>query len=271
MDSAGPGGRRPPLHIALKRVTSEADVPQLANINEKALEGDPLKLWMAAYTERTEWKNTVEAVTGALGDPNYHLLKAVILDPSVESGEKIVGFVHWMCGYIHLENGYNSAQSNLKRDLEPKDVIKDVKDPASDVPEKLVGAASQLEDDTTQDRSDEDNRRAWRLKRGNAKYVETRNSYIGAIRGKKHIYIRRIMVLPEYQGHGVGRRLLKAVTDDADRQKIVCWLFARPAGEPLYAKLGFAIIYVVDMDEPEDDFVCPPAKGMMRLPVPVRD
>jgi len=271
MDSAGPGGRRSPLQVTLKLVTSKADAPQLANINEKALEGDPLKLWMATYTERTEWKSTLEAITSALNDPTYRLHKAVIPDSSVESGEKIVGFVHWMCGYIHLENGYNSAQSNLKRNLEHKDVVKDVKDLASDFPEKLADAASQLDDKSVQDRSHEDDKRAWRLKKGAAKYVVTRNSYISVIRGKKHIYVRRIMVLPDYQGYGIGRKLMKVVTDDADRQKIVCWLFARPAGEPLYLKLGFTLVSVIDMDEPEDRFVCPAAKGMMRLPRPVGD
>lgn len=252
------------LNITLEPVTSPSDIPQLANINEKALEGDPLKQWMALYTGRTEWNTTVEAVTGALGDPNYHVVKAVISNP--EGGEKVVGFVHWMCGYIHLEAGYNSAQSNMKKDIKRLETGgEDVKDPSSDFAEKLAGESSRLEQGSEKE---EDEARARRLKKGESKYVETRNHYIGAIRGKKHVYVRRIMVLPEFQGRGVGQTLMKVVTDDADRQRIVCWLFARPAGEKMYESFGFRVVSVTNMDEPEDGFVCPASKGMMRLPQP---
>ncbi|KAK5945932.1 hypothetical protein PMZ80_000071 [Knufia obscura] len=247
--------------VILKPVTSERDVPDLANINEQALEGDPMKQWMILYLGRTEWDSTVEAITGALTDPNYHLVKAVIPDMDDAGNEKIVGFIQWMCGYIHLEGGYNSAQSNCKKDLEPKEVVKDVMDPASELPDELAEESSQAT-------SAEDKGRARRLKKGEAQYLETRNAYIGAIRGKKHVYIRRIMVLPEYHGQGIGKQLLKVVTDSADEQKIVCWLFARPAGEALYAKSGFRVVSLTELDEPEDGFVCPPGKGMMRLPQP---
>lgn len=256
-----------PLNITLEPVTSPSDIPQLANINEKALEGDALKQWMALYTGRTEWDTTVEAVTGALSDPNYHVVKAAIPISNSEGGEKIVGFVHWMCGYIHLEGGYNSAQSNSKKDIKRLESGgEDVKDPSSGFAETLAGESLRLEQGSEKG---EDEARARRLKRGEAKYVETRNHYIGAIRGKKHVFVRRIMVLPEFQGRGVGRRLMKVVTDDADRQGIVCWLFARPAGERMYESSGFKVVSATDMDEPEDGFVCPASKGMMRLPEPV--
>lgn len=269
MSSSQPASRQQPLNVTLKPVTSEADAPQLANINEKALEGDPLKEWLALYTGRTEWSTTVEAVTGALNDPTYRLVKAVVSDPDSEGDEKIVGFVHWMCGYVHLEKGYNSAQSNLKRDLELKDVVKDVKDPSSDLSEELAKEASFLETSLAGTKSKEDDHRARRLKKGEVKYIETRNHYISAIRGKKHIFVRRIMVLPEYHGREVGKQLLKVVTDSADQQKIVCWLFSKPAGEGLYTNFGFKVISVTGMDEPEDGFVCPASKGMMRAPQPV--
>lgn len=281
-----PGPPRTTETITLKPVTSSSDVPALADINERALDGDPLKRWMALYIGRTEWESTVDAVSGALSDPSYHVVKAVVCDSETDSGaaggggkERIVGFVHWMCGYIHLEGGYNSAQCNLKKDIERLESgskgerereREDVKDPSSGLVEDLARESSRLRHDTESKEEDGDEEvRARRLERGETKYVETRNHYIGAVRGKKHMFVRRLMVLPEFQGRGIGRRLMKVVTGEADRQKIVCWLFSRPAGERMYESLGFRVISVTDMDEPEDGFVCPASKGMMRLPRPV--
>ena len=261
--------------IALKPVTSPSDIPHLAAINEHALDSDPLKQWMARYTSSTEYDTTVVALTSALRDSNYRVVKAVVPDASTGSddGEKIVGFVHWMCGYIYLEGGYGSAQRNCKKDVEgvggSGQGVGDVKDPASDVAEVLAEESARLGQGSGGQKDQDDEARARRLKRGEAKYIDTRNHYIGAIRGKKHMFVRRLMVLPEFQGRGIGRKLMKVVTDDADRQKIVCWLFARPAGAKMYESFGFKVVSVTEMDEPEDGFTCPAGKGMMRSPQPV--
>lgn len=256
---------REPLDVTLKPVTSEIDVPALAEINGRALEGDPLKEWMRLFTSRTEHETTVKAVTEALTDPTYSLIKAVIPDSDAEdgSGEKIVGFVHWMCGWIELEKVDPFAE---KKPVVHAEVI-DAKDVASNMAEELDAQAEKLEKVPTAKKEDLD--RAARMRVGEAKYVDSRNHYIAAIRGKKHMFIRRIMVLPEYQRRGIAGKLMKVVTDEADRQKIVCWLFARPAGMKLYEKVGYKAVGMTSMDEPEFGFECSPTKAMMRLPQPV--
>ena len=263
-----PNSTRLRLEVTLKPVTSESDIPALAQINESALEGDPLKEWMRLYTERTEWENTVKAVTEGLTDPTYSLVKAVIPDPEHQGEEKIIGFVHWMCGWIVLDKVDPVAEKSQAPQQDGEvDNAKDVKDVSSNLTDQLEWKAQHLE--AGPDQSQESGERAERLRKGEAKYVQTRNHYIAAIRGKKHMYIRRLMVLPEYQGRGIGSKLLKMVTDEADRQKIVCWLFSRPIAErKLYEPVGFRTIGVTEMDEPEDNFVCPPAKAMMRSPRP---
>lgn len=252
-------------NVVLKTVTSESDVPALAHINNRALEGDPLKEWMRLFTERNEYDTTVKAVTESLTDPTYQIVKAVIPDPDAKigSGEKVVGFVHWFCGWIQLEK----VDPFAEKVLAPNQEVNDVKDVASNMAERLEGKAEELENGPTQ--SDEDAARAARLRAGEVKYVDSRNHYIAAIRGKKHMFIRRIMVLPEYQRRGIAGKLMKVVTDEADRQKIVCWLFARPAGMKLYEKVGYKTIAETDMNEPEFGFECVPTKAMMRLAQPV--
>lgn len=251
------------MDLTIKPVTSSSDIPALANINERALESDPLKQWMALFTERTEYDTTVKAVTEALTDPEYRIVKAVIPDPDPQSaqGELIVGFVHWFTGYIKLEKVDPFAKNQLRTNE-----VKDVKDVTSNLAEELAKKARLLEGMSTGDREAVD--RARRLKKGEAKYVATRNHYVAAIRGKKHCFIRRIMVVPEYQGCGVGRRLIDVVTQEADRLKIVCWLFARPAGERLYERVGFKVWGVTEMDEAEEGLECPVTKSMIRLPKP---
>ena len=251
---------RASLDFTLQEVTSETDVPALATINERALEGDPLKEWMRLFTTRTEWQSTVDAVTAALTDPETSLVKAVIPDSTSPNGEKIIGFCHWQCGWIVLEKVDPFAEQPQQQDV--TELAVDTHDVASNIAEELAEKAEIIED--TPRKTTEDAERAVRLRAGEVRYILTRNHYIAAIRGKKHMFIRRLMVLPEYQGRGVASRLLKVVTDEADRQKIVCWLFSRPAGEKLYKRVGFETLGETSMDEKEFNFSCPSTKSMMR-------
>lgn len=250
--------RFPRLEVALQSVTSEDDVTALAEINDLALEGDPLKTWMVMFTERSEYESTVKAVREALTDPTYRLVKAVIPHPADSTKEKIVGFCHWLEGYIVLDKVDPFAKKPELASGNQKEVP-DVKDLASNIAEDLEAKAQTLQ-------SQDDADRAARLRIGEAIYVTTRNHYIASIRGKKHMFIRRLMTLPEYQGRGVASQLLKVVTDEADRQKIVCWLNSRPAGEPLYKKVGFQVIAETMMDEPEYNLQVPRTCAMLRLP-----
>lgn len=253
-----------PLNLTLKPVISESDVFDLATINDRALDADTnFKQWMALFTERTDWSTTVQAVKEALSDPDYRLVKAVVPGSDSDNDEKIVGFIHWFCGWIQLEQvDPFASQASLATET-----ATDIKDVASNMAETLAKEAADLK--AVPESSQEDLVRARRLKKGERKYVETRNHYISAIRGKRHMFIRRIMVLPDYQGMGIGKKLMKVVTDEADRLKIVCWLFARPGGVPMYKKLGYEVAAVTDMHEPEENFECPETLSMIRFAQPV--
>lgn len=250
----------PPLEVKLKTGITEEDIPILAHINDVALEGDPFKQWRVLFTENSEYDSAVKALQEALSDPVYRVIKAVIADTSNPSGEKTIGFIHYLhAGYIELEKVDPFAPAPKQQP--PSKEVSDTRDPSSNMPEALAEKATVVEKET------EDAARADRLRRGEMKYVQSRNVYIAAIRGKRHMFIRRLMVLPEYQRKGIAGRLLRVVTDEADRLKIWCWLHSRPAGEKLYERLGFQTLAAFDMDEPE--LVCPVFKAMRRLPQPV--
>jgi GNAT superfamily N-acetyltransferase len=53
-------------------------------------------------------------------------------------------------------------------------------------------------------------------------------------------HVNTIVVLPEYQGKGLGRLLMGHILDRAEREGVPLGLSASPEGERLYRKLGFS-------------------------------
>jgi GNAT superfamily N-acetyltransferase len=81
-----------------------------------------------------------------------------------------------------------------------------------------------------------------------------------------------MMVHPEHQRKGIGRKLIQWGLDVADKQKIVSWLNARPAAAKLYQDAGFKTVAVLEVhigegDEPLD---VPPGLAMLREPQPYK-
>jgi GNAT superfamily N-acetyltransferase len=80
--------------------------------------------------------------------------------------------------------------------------------------------------------------------------------------------LRRMMVDPDHQRKGIGQKLLQWGLDLADKQKMVCWLYARPAAVRLYESAGFKVMGVCEYNAHEDDepLDVPPGLGMLREP-----
>ena len=75
-----------------------------------------------------------------------------------------------------------------------------------------------------------------------------------------------MIVRPDYQRRGIGQKLLQWGIDVADRENIVSWLFARPAGSRLYEKNGWKAVDNIAVDVPGLDVA--PTISMLRLPEP---
>ena len=144
------------MDIALHHVTQQSEVERLVQINHDAMLADPVYHWMELYTEETEYDGTRAALTGAVDDPCYEVVKAVTMDPTAPEKELVVGFVQYFRGFIQL----------------PKD-----RPSKGDFQKKQTSDASQLAYDQA---------RLARLKIGDEMYTHSRNWYISTIRAQKH-------------------------------------------------------------------------------------
>jgi GNAT superfamily N-acetyltransferase len=59
------------------------------------------------------------------------------------------------------------------------------------------------------------------------------------LHGRKHIVLQALATHPDHQGHGIGSRLVRWITDRADTDRLPCWAHASPAGHGLYTRAGF--------------------------------
>lgn len=62
------------------------------------------------------------------------------------------------------------------------------------------------------------------------------------------LVVHLLAVHPDYQGKGLGSRLLKHGLDLADAEGRVVYIEATAAGYPVYAKLGFEEIDAIRVD-----------------------
>ncbi len=64
------------------------------------------------------------------------------------------------------------------------------------------------------------------------------------------------MVIPEAQGRGIGRQLVKIITDQADEEKMPCYLESSKAkpNMGIYEHWGFKFVKQMDCDD--DGTIC---------------
>ena len=66
--------------------------------------------------------------------------------------------------------------------------------------------------------------------------------------GQVYIFMRLLVVLPQYQGKGIGTRLLRWGLEQADQLGVKVWIDASPAGLGLYKKLGWKEFSTLEID-----------------------
>ncbi|KAF6805534.1 hypothetical protein CMUS01_14596 [Colletotrichum musicola] len=75
--------------------------------------------------------------------------------------------------------------------------------------------------------------------------------YEKAVDGRRHNYVKHIMVDPDHQRKGIGAKLLRMVVKTSDEQKVPTFLVASAEGYGLYKRLGFEDLGTWTID---DDF-----------------
>ncbi|KAK7213110.1 hypothetical protein V2G26_020288 [Clonostachys chloroleuca] len=59
------------------------------------------------------------------------------------------------------------------------------------------------------------------------------------IAGRRHLWVQQVMILPDRQRQGIGRKLLQKALDEADAQSLPSILTSSEKGYGLYVRLGF--------------------------------
>ena len=68
------------------------------------------------------------------------------------------------------------------------------------------------------------------------------------MKGRPYILMHGLVVLPEWQGKGVGKRLLEWGIEKADKKGLDCWVDASEAALGFFEKFGWEQVGVVEVD-----------------------
>ncbi|KAJ5348717.1 Acyl-CoA N-acyltransferase [Penicillium brevicompactum] len=94
---------------------------------------------------------------------------------------------------------------------------------------------------------------------------EKKEKFLGA---KKHVYCHTVAVHPEYQGKGIGARLMKWGMDVAEELNLPIYLESTVEGVPLYKKLGFETLSENIVFKPEITRVDREVKAPLMVKMP---
>ncbi|PNP56176.1 hypothetical protein THARTR1_03701 [Trichoderma harzianum] len=85
----------------------------------------------------------------------------------------------------------------------------------------------------------------------NKKQVAMDGCYEKAADGKRHVYVNHLMIDPEYQRRGIGGRLLDAVLERSDEERVPTFLMSSAESRGLYGKMGFEVLGTWRVDNGE--------------------
>ncbi|KIW15729.1 hypothetical protein PV08_05779 [Exophiala spinifera] len=257
---------RPPNSVkyTIEPVTSEADLPALAYLSGLALGPDPYSEFRERYGPQSLYDDTLEKLTNAMRDKSGQssLFKVVLVpDSDEESGkETVIGLSQWRLGYLNVPKTDpfaikrdNDAPSSTAQSVETTVVAKPNDDGEAEGLDIARAKKTPKPKPFYSNPLEEHGRMIW-------------NSVITHIRGKRFMGLHRLVVHPSYQRQGIGQQLINWGTEVADRENVVSWLNARPAGSRLYERNGWQVVDVVEFDSPELDV--PHTVTMIRFPKP---
>ncbi|KAK5559794.1 hypothetical protein LTR46_001543 [Exophiala xenobiotica] len=249
------------IRYIIEPVTSESDIPTLAYISDIALKSDGFHAYRERYAPLNIYDDCFEKLTKALRNTRGQsfLFKVVLIPNSddEEAEETIIGFSQWKLGYAEVPKVDPFAVK--RKPVEDAGVEQSVSG--------VVLAEASVEGEQTRTET-----RPTKEEKPEPFYSDpfeesTRklfNCHLSNIRGKRHLYLHRLIVHPSYQRQGIGKRLIEWGTEVADRENVVSWLFARPAGSELYKRNGWKVLDIIELDVP--DLEVAPMLPMLRLP-----
>ncbi|OPB44906.1 hypothetical protein A0O28_0090440 [Trichoderma guizhouense] len=186
------------------RPASPADAPAIAAVHYRAQE--KYHGFYGAFFVHSPRDILIQATARAIQKPENVYLVAVD-----EEEKKIVGFVRYV------------VEEEKKEQQEPA-VVSEGEEAG---PPSLFGVKEHLKG-------------LW--EEFNEKQVAMDGCYEKAADGKRHIYVNHLMIDPGYQRKGIGGKLLAAVLERSDEQKVPTFLMSSAESRGLYGKMGFEIL-----------------------------
>ncbi|KAF2730424.1 hypothetical protein EJ04DRAFT_579892 [Polyplosphaeria fusca] len=97
------------------------------------------------------------------------------------------------------------------------------------------------------------------------KFIKAKRNSV--LKGNRNVWeLSQISVEPEYQGKGIGRRLVEEGLKLADSDNLLLYLEATPCGKLLYEKLGFDLMEETDFPGVVDQMIDYRTYFMMKNP-----
>ncbi|KAK1705936.1 acyl-CoA N-acyltransferase [Colletotrichum acutatum] len=194
-------------HVSICAV-EPSDVDDLVAIHTAAFESDQFSNLMLLNREECAHQNLMrKSVLYWLTNPSTtKLFKAV------EGNGKLLGWSCWVKKELEQKKSDDSKSSEAPSDPNlSKEKARSGKDMPRE-PARVLGGI--MHKDMT----------SW----------ESRQ-----LEGTKYMVLQALATHPEYQGRGIGTRLLQHGLEKIDSQSLACWIHASPSSYRLYEKAGF--------------------------------
>ncbi|KAJ6115584.1 acetyltransferase [Penicillium sp. IBT 18751x] len=188
------------------------DIPDLVRVHTAAFKADQFSNFMLDGREENAHQIMMEkSLKIWIADPTTKLVKAVASDGNV---------VGWAC-FLAQGRDDTSEACPQSQSLQP----------ANDSEASFV-------DHSLQQKSEKPQTPAQLL--GRLMRRDVMKWEVDSMKGGRYLSIQALATHPNFQGQGIGSRLIKWGTDIADAEGLPCWAHASPAGHRLYTRAGFS-------------------------------
>jgi GNAT superfamily N-acetyltransferase len=87
------------------------------------------------------------------------------------------------------------------------------------------------------------------------------SQHVRALSGRPHWFLEVLVTHEDYRGLGLGSRLVKWGTEQADKEGVECYLDGGAKAQPLYEKFGFEVV-----DCMEEGVLSKPMRRDLKVP-----
>ncbi|KAK1530187.1 acetyltransferase [Colletotrichum costaricense] len=208
--------KEPQYNVSICAV-EPSDIDDLVTIHTAAFTSDPFSNLMLVGREEGAHQNLMrKSILHWLSNPSTtKIFKAV------EGNGNILGWSCWVAKELERKNLEENKSSEAPSDPNHR---KEKARPADDAPRdpaRVLGGIMHKEMTSWESR------------------------HMG---GSKYMILQALATHPDFQGRGIGTRLVQHGLEEVDSQNLACWVHASPSSYKLYEKAGFQEVGKSDYD-----------------------